>query len=117
MFFCDLPANDEILHEVATLDLGRKVEECALTLADDRLLAKLAINDMMSQEAKYHQPCLMNLYNRRRSLERERFRQVSSSPCVSAHSTVFAELTANINDVRKFDSIIPVFKLADLKKT
>ena len=72
---------------------------------------------MIAQEAKYHEPCLTHLYNRRRSVERGQYRQVSSSSCESADSTVFAELAAYNNYVRKCDDvIIPVFKLADLKK-
>jgi hypothetical protein len=110
-----LPAGDEQLHEVTMLEVDEKVKECALSLADHRLLAKLAISDMIAQEAKYHQLCLVHLYNRRRSLERERYQQLSSSLPGLAHSIVFAELTAYMNDVRVFDNLVPVFKLVDLK--
>jgi hypothetical protein len=115
-FFCDMPAGSEQLHEVTMLEVDEKVKECALSLSDHRLLAKLAVSDMIAQEAKYHQACLTNLYNRRRSVERERYREISSStPSDSAHSIVFAELTAYINDVHVCDNITPVFKLVDLK--
>ena len=40
-------------------------------LSDDRLLAKLAVGDMIAVEAKYHSSCLAQLYNRRRSIKRE----------------------------------------------
>ena len=72
-FFCDLPADSRHpLHEVSTLDsVDKQVKECALVFSDHRLLAKLAIGDMAAIEAKYHANCLTQLYNRRRSFERE----------------------------------------------
>lgn len=65
-FFCDLPAGSHNLHDVTTLAMGEKVEECALVLSDNRLLAKLAVGDMIAVEAKYHLHCLAKLYNLRR---------------------------------------------------
>lgn len=117
-FFCDLPAGQQALHAVSTFDVNARVKECASVLCDNRLLAKLAIGDMIALEAKYHVSCLTQLYNRRRAYERENFRElsstVSSSGCL--HHIAFAELTAYINDVRSVPDIVPVLKLVDLKK-
>jgi len=70
--FCDLPAEwlNE-LHSVTTFTLDQRVKECDAVLSDDRLLAKLAVGDMIAVEAKYHSSCLAQLYNRRRSIKRE----------------------------------------------
>jgi len=116
-FFCDLPADQQHLHAITTFDLDARVKECAGVLGDNRLLAKLAVGDMIALEAKYHSRCLAHLYNRRRSLERQHYKVISDNATDSQHSNesiVFAQLIAYIDDVRSCD-IIPVFKLADLK--
>ena len=94
-FFCDLPLGEEEHHSVQTFAVDDKVTECALALADQKLLAKLATSDMMAIEARYHTKCLASLYNRRRSLERSQYNAVSNRlrPTYSAdstHSLVFA---------------------------
>jgi hypothetical protein len=43
-----------------------KVRECALLLQDSKLLAKLSAGDLFSQEAVYHNKCLVSLYNKAR---------------------------------------------------
>lgn len=115
--FCDMPEDaHHPLHEVSTLDMvDKRVQECALVLSDNRLLAKLATGDMVAIEAKYHANCLAQLYNRRRSFERERFKQFTSARNERHDSIAFAELTAYINDIRQVEGIFPVFKLVDLK--
>jgi len=59
-FFCDLPADEELLHSVTTFEVDRRVKECALVLSDNRLLAKLAVGDMIALEAQYHSRCLVS---------------------------------------------------------
>jgi len=70
---------------------------------------------MVAVEAKYHANCLTQLYNRRRSFEREQYKQFSANCPEGFESIAFAELTAYMNDVHQVEGIIPVFKLADLK--
>lgn len=114
-FFCDLPAGKKGLHEVTMFDVDTRVKECALALSDHRLLAKLAVGDMIALEAKYHVDCLNKLYNQRRSLERQQYRQLKAGVSVSIHSIAFAELASYIDEVRSVNDIMPYFKLADLK--
>ena len=114
-FFCDLPGDEQSLHAVTTFEVDRRVKDCALVLSDNRLLAKLAVGDMIALEAQYHSQCLVSLYNRRRAFEREQFGHFSKNYNV-AHSVAFAQLTSYINEVRAIDCIVPVFKLAELKK-
>ena len=68
-FFCqssDIPAN---LHSAFTLEVDRRVRECASFLNDNRLIGKLASGDMVAIEAKYHVKCLVGLYNQARKLK------------------------------------------------
>ncbi|KAH3880594.1 hypothetical protein DPMN_004513 [Dreissena polymorpha] len=46
--------------------IERRVRESALEVQDTVILAKLSVCDLISQEAKYHNTCLINLYNRTR---------------------------------------------------
>ena len=52
--------------------------------------------DMIALEAKYHQKCLVNLYNRARALEST----VSNKSCdAHLHGIAFAELVAFMEDL------------------
>lgn len=87
MLFCGDESGDH--HEASTFMIDRRVRECALELQDTVLLAKLSAGDLISQEAKYHTTCLINLYNRTRKhvpkTEEERQESV-------VHGLVLAEL-------------------------
>ena len=62
---------------------------------------------MIALEAKYHRKCLVNLYNRARSLDTA----TSDKDCeVHLHGIVLAELVASMEDLWKED-IAAVFKL------
>ena len=50
-----------------TMNLDKRLHECAQTLNDGMLLAKLGGGDAIAQELKYHCACLAALYNRERS--------------------------------------------------
>ena len=93
-FFCDQPLDDQSGHSVETFGVDHKVRECALALADSKLLAKLATSDLMAIEAKYHKNCLTSLYNRRRSLERTQYSAFAAADHTFdyAHGLVFARL-------------------------
>ena len=115
-FFCDEPETPgEKLRDVMTLELDRKVKQCANKLQDNKLLVKLSnASDMVALEAKYHLKCLASLYNRVRSIERKQ----SFEPNKPEHtkSLVFAQLVSYIDECRLDDSAIPVFRLGDLVK-
>jgi len=116
VFFCDEPeTSGEKLRDVMTLELDRKVKQCANKLQDNKLLVKLSnASDMVALEAKYHLKCLASLYNRVRSIERKQ----SFEPNKPEHtkSLVFAQLVSYIDECRLDDSAIPVFRLGDLVK-
>jgi len=57
------------LHNASTYDVDAKVCRCAIELEDTALQAKLEPGDMIALEAKYHQKCMVSLYNRARALE------------------------------------------------
>ena len=79
-------------------------------MLDTALLAKLEPGDMIVLKAKYHQKCLVNLYNRARALEST----VSNKSCDAyLHGTAFTELVAFMEALRKED-IALVFRLTDL---
>ena len=65
--FCDNIAPISDLRQARTMNLDRRLRECAQTLNDGKLLAILSVDDAMAQELKYHHSCLTRLYNRERS--------------------------------------------------
>ena len=44
------------------MHLNNRLHECATTLNDDKLLARLSGGDAIAQELKYHHACLPDLY-------------------------------------------------------
>ena len=52
---CDEPGTrQKILHQASTLSSDARVRQCAYTLQDERLLAKLSAGDLVALEASYH---------------------------------------------------------------
>lgn len=49
-----------------TMKVNKRLNECAKTLNDGKLLAKLSGGDVIAQELKYHPTYLVALYNRQR---------------------------------------------------
>ena len=111
LFFCDKPAGSEGFHNASTYNIDPKVQRCALELEDTNLLAKLAPGDMIALEAKYHLKCLTNLYNRARALENADAEKGSNE---HFHGIAFAELVSFMEELRREESIAPIFKLTDL---
>jgi hypothetical protein len=66
---------------------------------------------MMALEAKYHDTCLVALYNK---VSRANTSSESDGPDARLHGIVFAELVAYMEDFRNEEDIAPIFKLADL---
>lgn len=69
-FLCDEeePASD--LRHAMTMQLNKRLSDCAKTLNDERLLKVLSGGDVIAQELKYHSACLATLYNRERAFLR-----------------------------------------------
>ena len=64
-FFCDQKVNTSSqLRHAATKHLHAKVHQCAKTLQDTKLLAKMADKDLTAQDAAYHLTCLNKYYRK-----------------------------------------------------
>ena len=50
-----------------TMELDKRLNECARNLNDGTLIARLSGGDVVAQEVKYHRSCLTALYNRERA--------------------------------------------------
>ena len=94
------------------ITLIQKVRRCALELEDINLLAKLAPGDMIALEAKYHRKYFRNLYNRARVLYSVDAQNDSDND--HFHGIAFAELVALMEEHRREEGIVPIFKLTDL---
>ncbi|KAG0712855.1 hypothetical protein GWK47_017487 [Chionoecetes opilio] len=81
-FFCDEVAteraslHDTMMHDrVMMPKLSDRGDQCAQKLQDQELIAKLSSGDLVAQDAKYHAPCLVKLYNaasRKTAVDRQR---------------------------------------------
>lgn len=115
-FFCessDIPAN---LHSASTLEIDRRVRECASLVNDNRLIGKLASGDMVAIEAKYHAKCLVGLYNQARKLRLSlNSENASSYKPIDIEELAFSELVALIDETLEVEEPA-VLKLSDLVK-
>ena len=81
-------------------------------MEDTELLAKLAPGDMIALEARYHLRCLAHVYNRARAADIED--DVETNCDDNFHGIAFAQLVSFMEEVRREESIAPVFRLTDL---
>ena len=79
---------------------------------DTELLARLSAGDMVALESKYHDKCLVSLYNHARKQKTQEMRETDEEKVLSG--IAFAEVVMYIEEARLDDSTAPVFKLADL---
>lgn len=95
-----------------TLDVDKKVRECAAVLNERKLIAKLSVGDLIAIEAKYHAKCLVALYNKARP-----FKQKASKPAddtsVQLDELAFAELLVYIDECLEVEEPA-VLTLSDL---
>ena len=98
-----------------TMELDKRLNECARSLNDGKLLARLTGGDIVTQELKYHRSCLTALYNRVRAhpvtVAKERKEQSREK---EIYPLVFSELLANIVETKLSTDDPVVFKLAGL---
>ena len=110
-FFCAKPATSgKSLCKASTFGMDVRVRQCAVKLQDKLLLAKLSAGDLIAQDALYHLPCLVSLYNRARETTTS---QETNTDAID-HGIAFAELVSYIEDCRKDAELAPIFKLTDL---
>jgi len=56
-FFCDLPADEELLHSVTTFEVDRRVKECALVLSDNRSVTTFEVDRRVKECALVLSAC------------------------------------------------------------
>lgn len=98
-----------------TMQLNKRVNECAQYLNDGKLLAKLSGGDVVAQELKYHTACLTGLYNRERTLQLALEKdKCHSSEDLGMYPLAFSELITYITETRSNSEGLSVFRLADI---
>lgn len=104
------------LREAMTMQVNKRINECAKTLSDRKLLAKLSVGDVIAQELKYHPACLVALYNRERAYLKVQEQEKAQEHWKKAYPIAFSELVTYISEMKNAsDSRDPlIFKLADL---
>lgn len=114
-FLCEEESDD--LHEAMTMQLNKRVNECAVTLSDGKLLAKLSSGDIVAQELKYHKTCLVGLYNREKAYlkAQEQTRSEGLGQDTEYH-IAFSELVTYINEMKNAseNSDPVIFRLQEL---
>ena len=73
-----------------------RINECARTLSDGKLLAKLSVGDVIAQEVKYHPACLMALYNRERAYLKAQEQEKAQEHWKEAYPIAFSELSPTL---------------------
>ncbi|KAK3889082.1 hypothetical protein Pcinc_006957 [Petrolisthes cinctipes] len=101
-----------------TMKVNERINECTRILSDGKLLAKLSGGDVVTQELKYHAPCLVALYNQECDFLRAQEREQAQHDCQEAHPIAFSELITYINEIKVTSSNDnpPIFKLTELTK-
>ena len=92
--------------------MNKKLRECACELQNTALLAKLAAEDMIATQGKYHNLCLCALYNRA-SLASPRD---TDGVKAGMHGISFTELVVFLEDMSCDEDSAAVFRLNDLVK-
>ncbi len=115
-FICDKEApSSELTRQVMTMNLNKRVNECAQTLNDGKLLARLSDGDAIAQEFQYHVACLTDLYNRERSYIRAPKRvEQERAPEEDGHPQAFSELVTYLVETTRSGEGPAVFRLADI---
>ena len=111
-FICEeFGSRSNCLHNVSTLRLDARVRECAYTLQDEKLLAKLSEGDLVALEASYHASCLASLYKKANNARENVQEDVDIQ---RPDGIVLAELVAFIEEQRTYsEKDLPVFRLAE----
>ena len=96
-----------------TFDNDRSVQEGALLLSDEKLIAKLSEDDMHAIEAKYHANCLCNFYSKLRTIEKQNKDYYENS---ITFSIVLSKVVNFIKKTLKTSQTAPAFILGHLKE-
>ena len=99
-----------------TMQLDKRLNECARNLNDGKLLVVLSGGDVVAQELKYHYSCLTALYHKERAylLTIENQDDSELSQDMELYPFVFSELLTYIVETKTNSDNPVVFRLADL---
>ena len=99
-----------------TMQVNKRINECAKTISDKKLLAKLSAGDVIAQELKYHPACLVALYNKEGAYLKAKEQEKAQEHWKEAYPIAFSKLVTYISEMKNAsDSRDPlIFKLADL---
>ena len=98
-----------------TMNVHKRVSDCAQTLSDGKLLARFSGGDAIAQEFQYHIACLAGLYNRERSyLWATKRLEQECAPEENAHPQAFSELVTYLVETSRSGEGPAVFLLADI---
>lgn len=96
-FICEKKASRTELREALTMQLNTRLYQCAKTLQDQTLLAKLSVGDVVAQELKYHGTYLTSLYNKERAhLRKQQLMSKVADSEIEINQIAFAELVTHI---------------------
>ena len=109
-FFCEKVDVGGNLTEVQTLGLDKRVRDAAKILKDERLLARLSEEDMVAVKARYHKPCLTELYNKAIRVSKP---TIEKSDDAIRDGIALQKAVEHIRNTSK--SMLHVFKLSNLK--
>ena len=110
--FCEKGEEENVLHEVSTLDTDKNIRDMITELNDTLLLARIIGGDLIAMEAKYHLTCLTKLRNRYRSHTRKAGQAAENTDEKMNESRAFVELTSYIE--KSVDSGTLLFKLNEV---
>ena len=119
-FICEEEGDLDDFRQAMTMKLNKRVNKCAKTLNDGKLLAKLSAGDVVGRRNwSTRSACLAGLYNREQAhLRAEELREAENSEVGKreAYPIAFSELvTYIIEKISASESSAPsVFQLADL---
>ncbi len=113
-FLCETLGGD--LREAMTMKVNMRINECARTLNDGKLLAKLSGGDVIAQELKYHPACLVAPYNKERDYLRVQEQERAQEDLNEAYPIAFSELVTHISEIKAASdgTAPPIFRLANL---
>ena len=112
VFFCEQErSSNNPLREASTLGMDSRVRGYATALHDQKLLAKLSEDDLVSIQAKYLPECLVSLYDRARTTAKE---AKEDDDVGSTEGIALSELIIHIEEAQSENDGLTIFKLADL---
>ena len=113
-FLCEQESPPSELRQAMTMQLNKRLNECAQNLNDGRLLAILSAGDVVAQELKYHATCLAALYNKEKTHLSRNASSMEEESSSNIYPIVFSELLAYMTEAKLNSEGPTVFRLAEL---